>query len=260
MERDLAVLGRLRDLGMAIAEALGRQVEAAPAAAAPDAAEDPAPPPAPLFTGDLVLGFARLARAVRVTVALRARLIGELEAVDELQDRRTGHRRDAAREDRKAQLGRVLTRIIEDETLAACDDDSEGGAAETDAVEGREGDSEACERLIDEAYERLDDEERYGDLLDRPVSELIALICRDLGLSPDWPRLAEEAWAQDELRSGRVGTPLADAAAGPRGQDPRPERAAAFARRAALRRRRPETAAPPPAPDYYWPGVDPPRV
>jgi len=35
-----------------------------------------------------------------------------------------------------------------------------------------------------------------------PVSEIIAHICRDLRLEPDWPQLAEEAWAQDEIASG----------------------------------------------------------
>jgi hypothetical protein len=30
----------------------------------------------------------------------------------------------------------------------------------------------------------------------RPVGELVALICRDFGLEPNWDALASEAWAQ----------------------------------------------------------------
>jgi hypothetical protein len=60
-----------------------------------------------------------------------------------------------------------------------------------------------------EASERLDRDDVYGDLLARPVSELVALICRDLGLDPDWPVLADEAWAREEMADGAPGWPLA---------------------------------------------------
>jgi len=45
-------------------------------------------------------------------------------------------------------------------------------------------------------------------VLTRPVGELIALICRDLGLSPDWSLLAEEAWAQAEIAGGEAQSPF----------------------------------------------------
>ncbi|MEI9889795.1 MAG: hypothetical protein WDN45_03400 [Caulobacteraceae bacterium] len=43
-----------------------------------------------------------------------------------------------------------------------------------------------------------------------PVSDLVAAICHDLGLTPNWAHLAAEAWAQDEIDSGPVGEALAD--------------------------------------------------
>ncbi len=64
--------------------------------------------------------------------------------------------------------------------------------------------------MIEETGERLDDEDIYGDVASRPVGELVALICRDLGLDPDWTRLAEEAWAQDEIAEAPVGSPFND--------------------------------------------------
>ena len=60
-----------------------------------------------------------------------------------------------------------------------------------------------------EAGDRLDDIDLYGDLLDRPVSEILARICADIGLPLDWTRLAQEAWAQTEMHGGLAGAPLA---------------------------------------------------
>jgi hypothetical protein len=69
-------------------------------------------------------------------------------------------------------------------------------------------DTDKVERLVQEAAERLDQDDIYK-MLDRPVSEVVALICKDLGLDPDWPRLAQEAWAREEMASGAAGWPLA---------------------------------------------------
>ena len=70
-------------------------------------------------------------------------------------------------------------------------------------------DEDAVEQLVFDARERLERENLYGDIMTRPVSEIIDKICRDLGLSPDWPRLAQEPWARDEIASGTAGPPLA---------------------------------------------------
>ncbi|MDB5459102.1 MAG: hypothetical protein JWO72_843, partial [Caulobacteraceae bacterium] len=66
----------------------------------------------------------------------------------------------------------------------------------------------------------LDDEDLYGDVLARPFSEVVADICRDLGLDPDWSRLAQEPWARAEIDSGQAGGPLAALPAG--GAEARP--------------------------------------
>jgi len=70
-------------------------------------------------------------------------------------------------------------------------------------------DEEEVDRLVREAGERLDDEDLYGEVLGRPVGELVSLICRDLGLAPDWSRLAEEAWARREAAEGDPRSPFA---------------------------------------------------
>jgi len=47
-------------------------------------------------------------------------------------------------------------------------------------------DEDEIEQLSCEAYERLTDAEDDADGLDRPFDEVVAGICADLGLSPDW--------------------------------------------------------------------------
>jgi len=65
-----------------------------------------------------------------------------------------------------------------------------------------------------ESRERLEHDDIYGQVMSQPVSDLVAGICRDLGLTPDWARLAKETWAQDEIGSGEVGEALANYAEG----------------------------------------------
>ncbi|CAN7213580.1 hypothetical protein LJR219_000685 [Phenylobacterium sp. LjRoot219] len=191
LERQLAVLGRLAEAGLNIALSVERRATAAEAAE--DDAAEAAPVAPPGASGDVALAYARVSRAVRLTVALQGRVVKELQALDEEAVRRrvrceaeAGRERREAQAARKARVERIVERLIRAEAA----DEAEG------------------ERLADEAYERLEDDDIYGELTARPVSEIIARVCHDLGLAPDWTRLAEEAWAQDELAGGSVGAPL----------------------------------------------------
>ncbi len=47
-------------------------------------------------------------------------------------------------------------------------------------------------------FEGRGSDRKFAEILKRPTDEIIALICRELGLPDDWPRLAEEAWARGE--------------------------------------------------------------
>jgi hypothetical protein len=128
-----------------------------------------------------VLAYSRIARAVRQTVMLQSRLIRELQAEERGEAAQAATLR-ARRAEVKQRLSRIFRRAIE---------------AEHDQPE-------RIERLRAEAAERLEDE-LVRDLLDRPVAEIIADICRDLGLSPDWRGLADD---------------IADAEAVLRGEEP----------------------------------------
>jgi hypothetical protein len=212
IERQLWVLGRLAEAGLALALAIAQQ----------GTTED-APQVVP---GDIALAYGRVSRAVRLTVALQAKTLQDLQALDEIAARRLDgdlskaeRERQGLAQQRKDRVQRIVERVIEAE-----------GADETEV-----------DRLADEAVERLEHDDIYGDLATRPVGEIIALVCRDLGLSPDWSRLAEEAWAQDEIRSGAPGSPFA-ASPSPRWLEPLEPAQAACAGRPG--RRRPRAASP----------------
>jgi hypothetical protein len=177
VERQLELLGRLAEIGLGIAEAVGRQ-----------AAQDGPSRNSPAFTGDLALAYARASRAVRMSIALQSRLMAERReaAITTAANARMSAVRD--RPARRARIDRIVERLARD---------------------AYEDDEEEVERCVAEAAERLNDVDVFGDVLDRPVSEIIALICHELDISPDWAALAEEAWARQEMAGGDVGAPLA---------------------------------------------------
>ncbi|CAN7277733.1 hypothetical protein LJR225_001391 [Phenylobacterium sp. LjRoot225] len=188
IERQLGLLGRLAEAGLNIALAVERQVMAVEAGS-PEAGS----PEAVKVVQGLALAYGRVSRAVRLTVALQSRLVKDLQEIDVVAARRrAGEQADAGRARqqreaaRKARVERIVERLIRAEV----------------------GDEAEVDRLADEAYERLDHDDIYGDLLAKPVSEIVAMVCRDLGLAPDWGRLAEEAWAQEEIDGGAAGSPL----------------------------------------------------
>ena len=174
IEDQLAMLTRLAQVGMAIAEDCGRQVaHAASHAGQPADPEAPAPP-APRHDPGLV--FARVARAVRMTIALQSRLAKDLDEFDKAQARAEDWRRF----DRRQRLSRqvreaahVLVTTRREAEQGASDDPWSEFPAETE-----------IEKMSAVAYERLVDAED-GRLLGRPFDEVVAQICRDLGMTPD---------------------------------------------------------------------------
>jgi hypothetical protein len=177
-ERQLALLGRLAEAGVEIAVAVEAQAKSG----------EP-------FDGQAVaMAYARVSRAVRLSIALQSRIIkdvktGEValeqaraEAVEREEQERTlpAHLR-------KVRVGRIVERLAETE---------------------HPDEDEWIDGLVARADRLLDDEDFCGDLMDRPVSEIVARICKQLGLSPDWTELADELWAKDEIATGQPGWPL----------------------------------------------------
>jgi len=152
-ERHLRTLKELAEIGMDLARTIRQQAEAEPEKAA-----------------ELAQGFAHVAKAVRQTVALEAKLAeGPLAPA-----RRTLRRR-------KKQIRRTVERAIVDQMegfslgLALCD-----------------------------LHERLDGERFDEDILDLPPSQVIARICKLLGVKPDWERWQDEEWAVEERQAAEA--------------------------------------------------------
>jgi hypothetical protein len=179
-ERHLRMLAELGEIGMDLArevrrQALDRTGEAPPAA-------------------DLALTFSRIARAVRQTVALEAKLA---EGPSERARLSVADRWRSAR--RKRQVKEIVAAVIDDE------------AGEYD-VDG----------LHEQLQERLDDGDEEADFADRPIGELVARICRDLGVTPDWSLFEDEDWAIEEAGARPPGSPFADSPDEPQPDPPRP--------------------------------------
>jgi hypothetical protein len=132
----------------ALADSLAEAIEADRAAAA--AAE--ARHAVAARTDSIAGAFARVSRAVRLTVLLAERL-----------DR--GWARRGVADDRLAMARRQIARGVED------------------AIE-RSADGERAECLTEALADRLESLDVETELADRPAEEIIREICRDLGLDP----------------------------------------------------------------------------
>ena len=169
IERQMAVLSRLTEIGMEVAEACGRRAVGEAAADRPVAASNPSPDPGP----GPGLVFARVARAVRLTIALQQRLMKDLDALDKAE----------AHAERMRTVGRRLR--LRDLVGEAARTLVEARREAEDRLLGEEDAAEAeIELMTETAYERLTDAED-DDLDALTFDEAVAGVCRDLGLAPD---------------------------------------------------------------------------
>lgn len=187
--RQLAMLQELAEIGMQMARAV-RDEALAPGEPASDEASKP---PSRFGTGDLGLVYSRIARAVRQTVALETRVADDSQKASVVRERRRIAAVHWAAHERRNEIRGYVTEAIE-----------------AQAVERRFADHEV-ERLLDD----LDDRLEAGDVLgEAPVGELVARICADLGVIPDWSLWEDHPWAAEQL--------TAEAREAERGNDPAP--------------------------------------
>jgi hypothetical protein len=190
LDEQLAMLGRLAEMGMELAAAIKDQ-------ATPEALAQPSAAAA------IAMAFARVSRAVRMSLALQSRLI---------QDFKNPHRpasRSQAEADEDIAPGSL--RVVWVPEYIEQVQDCVGRAAEDTGL-----DAETVERLTVEAGERLDRDDMAA-IMARPFDEVVAMICADLGLKPE--RLPARRVApkrppsRTAVRGG--GGPLADPGAKP---------------------------------------------
>ena len=166
LDHQLAELGRLAAMGMDMAAAIARRVTA----------DDGSTPVAALQHA--ALDFSRVARAVRLTFALQSRLIADYKA------------RARSAEAAESGPGILEVRWLDDRKRApdeALPTTSRLKGAVRRAAEAANCDVETTERLVLEAAERFEDDDIHAAIMTRPFDEIVAMICRELGLAADNP-------------------------------------------------------------------------
>ena len=201
-------LDRLADMAMEQAEAMHAEVMLAGAVhtevmdPVPDEPGTPADPAAiRARITEARAAFQRHARVVAQITALQSRiarvLYGPQQAV-------APTRTEAADQVRKQWRKRRVECLVE-EAIAQC----------------KPGNPYPLMKLRDRLA--LLDPDLDPDFQDRPLGATVALICRGLGLKPDWSQWAGEDWALAEARDRAPGSPYAGpAAAEPEGRSPLP--------------------------------------
>ena len=129
--------------------------------------------------------FAKLSRAVRLTLDLAGRLEESLRAL------RAGEAavRAARREEGEARASRARM------ARAVAARDKVAGQVATVIFSESESEGE-CDDLLDALEERLSDDVVYIDVEDRPLREVVERLCADLGLQPDWSRWTSDGWPE----------------------------------------------------------------
>lgn len=245
-ERLLAALAELTEIGLDLARDLRAEVQAAAEAS----------PPAPAASQDAALRFSRIARAVRQSVALEARLAAELAEARPATPTQAELKRQAEADratrrkagfERKATAAYLVCRTLESLQKAKRPRWTRGSER---APDDSDADYDRMEEGVAEwLYDAFDDS-AYAD---RPMGEIILDICRAVGVAPD-PDLWGAGEFEAKVMAAYAGVAPLDAdlddppdACGEDDPDPGSDGAAPG------RRSRPQawaTGAPPPVPPH----------
>jgi hypothetical protein len=184
-DQRLAMLRRLAELGMKLAEALAERVVSA--------SKDPEP------RHDPAGSFARVSRAVRLTLALEAKIEQDLAALRQGGDVTEASApkgppwpEDIARGAVPKGHPRAHRNQIRDSVW--------------DAINHEITDIYPAQEILDDLHERLVESDRYDAFLYRPLRESVEAICADLGLTPDWSRWTDDGFPP-ETRTTRYDWP-----------------------------------------------------
>ena len=161
LDRQLERLDQLADMGMALAGEIQRRAITAPSDA---------------DITHAAIDFARVSRAVRMTLALQSKLVRDFKTPIKAASGKADNDDDDVRwqvqwidEDDPRKVRDSVRRLAEDSGL----------------------DAETVERMGAEAYERMERDDVYNDIYTRSFDEIVAAICRDLGL-----RLHSRRWGR----------------------------------------------------------------
>ncbi|MGO4727404.1 MULTISPECIES: hypothetical protein [unclassified Inquilinus] len=185
-QQQIRLLTRLAEMAMEQAEAMHAEIMDPPPAKATGATPDQTQ--ARIVSAGIA--FPRLSRLVIQIMALQARIARELYGP---QQKAATARAEAAGQARQQQRRRQIERIV-DQAIDQVEPEYHAGRKLRDMLA----------KMLPEIDPVLDPE-----VLDRPLGETVARLCRQLGIEPDWSRWAEEDWAIAEARDKPPGSPYA---------------------------------------------------
>ena len=185
-ERRLRLLEELAEIGMELARRL-RPGAAANGASGAGATDEPVAETGQAKGRDPADTFGRLSRAIRLTLALEARTDAELRdlkagmarARAEEQAQAAERARIAAAKDLENRIARVRHLVL-------------------GVVDAEIEDVDACDAICRDLDELLEEHESDFRWAERPLRETVERLCRDLALSPDWSRWADDGWTLDD--------------------------------------------------------------
>ncbi len=183
-ERHQRMLKKLAEMAMELSEAAHEEAMTEVAARKADPAK---PEPA----RDPMLSFSRMARVVRQTVALEAKLEKERKSESQGNVWADYYCRYAMASFASNEQKRRVRKLVEKE------------------IERNAFPPNDRQDLTERLYERLEDDGDWRDLTDnRSVGEIIMALCEELGLDPDWAALREEIWAIEDATEASLQTVL----------------------------------------------------
>jgi hypothetical protein len=192
---DLAMLRELAEMSMALARAVTECALMRLAAPETDAAAEAQAALPPGFRGDPVAAQGRAARSVRLTLGLYAKIKRERAAAVAVARAKAGTDKDSviAQIEAGADKVRAMLAGIAAEPMDRAREALDG------LIDDQPCDAAEKERLWEAVDERLDVE--TDDRVGVSTSAMIARVCRDLGLTPDWDRWKDEPWAVEEAQA-----------------------------------------------------------
>jgi hypothetical protein len=209
VERQARALREMQAIILSIARA-EEQVALARAAQAMNAAEAglalaAGSRPAQRDNADPGLAISRIARTLRLTLAMENRLYDDLAAEQAASAAAPSAAAAApkpepsAEEKRREAAG--VRGCIHSATIVPVVEHAIGEA------EDPKGDGRDTERRLDHLYERLEDEDEIVSFGTLPIGASVARLCAALGLTPDWSLWEDEDWAIEEAESDASGSP-----------------------------------------------------
>jgi len=178
-ELRLRAVEELLDVGMDLTRNLRERVHAGQSEEPTKGwAPDIAPP-------DYAGAFAKLSRAVRLTLDMHARFDEALSAL------RSG--KAVAVKERRERREQAAEHA-EEERLEKLRDDA-GDQVRTAIAREAESERDYDERIL-ALYERLENDAAYDELGDRSLRDIVEQLCTELCLTPDWSGWTDEGWPQ----------------------------------------------------------------